>query len=143
MVNLFNNFASRCESTDLDLAKERAFSVNATEYAKTGDCGEHSYNKKDFLMFVAAARGGFKDVLIWLESQGSSLGRNACEAAARGGHLEVLKWLRSEGCPWNVQKCIHAAAESQKVEVSEWIRSFLPSGNKPIKSTALKPSLVN
>lgn len=110
------------------MTRERESFFVKEEYAK-GDDDSGNY-QKNFLMFLAVARGGFRDVLDWLKSQGCDLGKDACEAAAEGGHhTMVLRWLRKE-CPWNLEKCISAAAQNQNVDMSEWIQSFLPSANK-------------
>merc|ERR1712157_576102 len=67
------------------------------------ECGKEK-QKMDFFMFVAA-RGGSKDALIWLKSQGCALNVHASEGATFGGHLKLLKYLKSKGIPFSSKTC--------------------------------------
>ena len=48
----------------------------------------------DFMAPQAAARGGYVDVLDFLQANDCPPNWTACAAAAAGGHLHVLEWLQ-------------------------------------------------
>merc|ERR1712176_149925 len=78
-------------------------------------------NKGRLLTFLAG-RGGFKDVLVWLRSEGCDLAWNVCDYAARFGHLDVLKYLKSEGVEFNSWTC-RGAAERGHIDVLKYLKS--------------------
>ena len=87
-----------------------------------GDEDEDSVEQKDELLTHLAGRGGFKDVLIWLKSEGCVLGNDACYGAAYGGHIKVLKYLKSEGVSFDEYTC-KAAAEGGHMKVLKYLKS--------------------
>lgn len=67
----------------------------------------------------AAARGGHKEVLIWLRQEGAIWDEYTARGAGEGGQLEVLKWLKTQGCPWN-EDCTRMAAFAGRLDVLKW-----------------------
>lgn len=53
-----------------------------------------------FSVFVAAARFGDLDQIVWLYEKKCPWDSETPEAAFRNKHLHVLKFLHEKGCPW-------------------------------------------
>merc|ERR1712072_1508247 len=98
-----------------------AFSMK-WEYAEERGYPYPNEEKKGGLLTFLAACGGYKDVLVWLKSQGCSLGIDACCGAAQRGHIKVLKYLKREEVPFNSYTC-REAAEGGQLSVLQWLRS--------------------
>ena len=63
----------------------------------------------------AAARGGFRQCIMYLHENGCAWDESTCEFAAEGGHVECLQFVHQNGCPWNIGTT-QAAAQKGCVE---------------------------
>ncbi|KAE8898523.1 hypothetical protein PF006_g27383 [Phytophthora fragariae] len=74
-----------------------------------------------------AARGGYLDVLKWMDKHSLCKHQGVpVEDAAAGGHLKVVKWLhnkRSEGCTMDAAV---NASRNEHVEILQWFFRFYP-----------------
>jgi F-box domain len=74
----------------------------------------------------AAAKGGYLDVLQYLDDHGFNLNCSdsiLCTDAASNGHVEILQWLRQKGCQLNHDVAINASRDGH-LHVLKWVFSF-------------------
>ena len=109
---------------------------------------EYSYKSlyndedKEGLLPFLAGRGGFKDVLVWLKSEGCVLDINACWGAALGGHIKMLKYLKSEGVAFDKETCRHAARGGH-LKVLKYLRSEGVSFDSSTSGGAAQGGYIN
>jgi hypothetical protein len=65
------------------------------EYAKEYNEKYNEKEKRSSLAYLAA-RGGFRDLVVWLKSQGCAFDWETAKGAAIGGHLKILKYLKGK-----------------------------------------------
>lgn len=82
----------------------------------------HGMNWNEACTF--AAKGGKKDILVWLKENGYEFSLNTIHNALVAKQTKIIPWLIENGCPWNKETVIAVWNEyGGDPEILPWLES--------------------
>lgn len=79
------------------------------------------YSNFTAITIIMAARSGSSDVVKWLRENGCPWNVATTESAACSGNVELLEWLVTNGCPIDYDRCAYFASETGSLEILQWL----------------------